>query len=81
MWCISYFRFNRYCGLQVETDPWPDMDPHSSLFHFYAHVGRRRRISIWRRKGSYAQTEVITVRLVKPFLVVLPQSDGVMELL
>jgi hypothetical protein len=55
---VSYFRFNRYCGLQVETHSWLDMDADPALFHFYAHVGRRRRITIWRRKRSYTQTEV-----------------------
>lgn len=54
--CI--FRFNGYCWLQAETHPRLDMDPDSSLLHIYAHVGRRRRASVWRRKRSDTQAEV-----------------------
>jgi len=52
------FRFNGYCWLQAETHPWLDMDPDPSLLHIYAHVGRRRRASVWRRKRSDTQAEV-----------------------
>ena len=34
------------------------MDPDPSLLHIYAHVGRRRRASVWRRKRSDTQAEV-----------------------